>query len=261
VTACVDAWLDALVAKHTSSLTQPEFLKAVRALSARYVESRGRLPDRSPIDSAGKRAAFAAFYAPLHFLTTCEIARALVTGTPGADTIVDLGCGTGVASAAWALEQSARPSIRGVDLHPWVLPEAQWNWRQLELQGTARRGDLVDVAAQIAAKRPAGDSPERTMVMLGWSVNELEAASRTRLLAALTRLAARGVRVVVIEPIARGVSPWWKEWVAAFGRLHGPSRADDWKFDVPLPPALDRMNEAAGFSARTLSARTIVSRP
>jgi hypothetical protein len=148
-----------------------------------------------------------------------------------------------------------------VDLHPWVLPEAQWNWRLLGLSGIARRGDLVDVAEQLAMKRPAGAPSDATTVLLGWSVNELEAASRARLLTAFTRLATRGTRIVVIEPIARGISPWWEDWVAAFGRLDGPSRADDWKFDVPLPPALDRMNDAAGFSTRALSARTIVSRP
>jgi SAM-dependent methyltransferase len=261
VTPLVDPWIDALVARHTAALTMPEFLKAVRALSARYVESRGRLPDRSPIDSAGKRAAFAAFYAPLHFLTTREVARVLGAGAHGTGTIVDLGCGTGVASAAWALAQPARPSIRGVDLHPWVLPEAQWNWRQLDLTGTARRGDLVRVAEELAAKRPAAEPSERTTLLLGWSVNELEPPSRARLLTALTRLAARGARIVVIEPIARSISPWWDDWVAAFSHLDVPIRTDDWKFDVPLPPALDRMNDAAGFSARALSARTIVSRP
>ena len=255
----VDSWLEALVARHTASLTMPEFLKAVRALSARYVESRGRLPDRSPIDSAGKRAAFAAFYAPVHFLTTREIARVLGPGATAARTIVDLGCGTGVASAAWALDHPSRPSIRGVDRHPWVLQEAVWNWRRLELHGTTRRSDMVGVADQLAAPR-ASDALEGTTVLLGWSVNELDPALRTQLLAALIRAAGRGARVVVIEPIARSISPWWDEWAAALGRLSGTGRADDWKFDVPLPPALDRLNEAAGFSARALSARTIVSR-
>jgi predicted nicotinamide N-methyase len=258
----IDLWLDALVARHTASLTMPEFLKAVRALSARYVESRGRLPDRSPIDSAGKRAAFAAFYAPLHFLTAREIARALRPSTTATGTILDLGCGTGVTSAAWALERDASSSIRGVDVHPWVLAEAQWNWRQLGLTGTARRGDLVDAAERLAAnaKRPSPAFDPAT-VLLGWSVNELESSPRHGLLGALTRLAAGGVRIVVIEPIARSVSPWWEEWVAAFANVDPSSRADEWKFDLALPPALDRMNDAAGFSTRVLSARTIVSRP
>ena len=57
----VDAWVEALQVRHRANLTTPEFLKAVRALSARYVERRAELPDRSPIDSAGKRSAFAAF--------------------------------------------------------------------------------------------------------------------------------------------------------------------------------------------------------
>ena len=52
----VHDWLGALVARHTSTLSRAEFLKAVRALSARYVERRQELPRRSPVDSAGKRA-------------------------------------------------------------------------------------------------------------------------------------------------------------------------------------------------------------
>src|SRR5262245_11508427 len=103
----LDSWLDALIARHTADLAPPQFFKAIRALSARYVESRGQLPDRSPIDSAGKRAAFAAFYAPLHFFTAREIVRALAADMPelrALQTVVDLGCGTGVTSAAWAVE-------------------------------------------------------------------------------------------------------------------------------------------------------------
>ena len=42
------------------------------------------LPDRNPLDSAGKRAAFAGFYAPLHFLTTREV----ITGLGGAPSNV-----------------------------------------------------------------------------------------------------------------------------------------------------------------------------
>jgi hypothetical protein len=55
-----DGWIDRVIERHTQSMTRPEFLKAVRALSARYVEQRAALRDRSPLDSAGKRAAFAA---------------------------------------------------------------------------------------------------------------------------------------------------------------------------------------------------------
>jgi len=65
-------WLVALESRHMANLTRQEFTRAVRALSARYVERRNQLPDRSPLDSAGKRAAFALFYAPVHLLTTRE---------------------------------------------------------------------------------------------------------------------------------------------------------------------------------------------
>jgi SAM-dependent methyltransferase len=231
----------------------------VRALSARYVESRGRLPDRSPIDSAGKRAAFAAFYAPLHSLTAREVVRALWQGAGRLETIVDLGCGTGAASAAWALEQETPPAIRGVDLNTWVLLEAAWNWRQLGLKGITRRANLVETAEGLA-ERPSERAFARTGVLLAWSANELDHARQRRLLTALARLAAHGATVLVIEPIARSVTPWWAEWVAALG-ANRRVRADDWKFDTALPPALAELNESAGFSARKLSARSLMVQP
>jgi hypothetical protein len=253
----VDAWLDALRTRHTAAFTGPQFLKAVRALSARYVEGRARLASRAPLDSAGKRAAFAAFYAPLHFLTTREVVRALGATRRPLDRIVDLGCGTGAASAAWALELSRAPRLEGVDTQPWVVAEAAWTWRQFGLRGLARRGDLV-LAAERLAERPADPSLGRTGVLLAWSANELDEAGRRRLLAALTHLAARGACVLVIEPIARRATPWWHDWATTFVGAGG--RADDWKFDVALPASLEQLNEAAGFSPRTLSARSLAIR-
>jgi hypothetical protein len=252
--ADIDPWCEALIARHTASLSTPEFLKAVRALSARYVESRGQLPDRSPLDSAGKRAAFAAFYAPLHFVTTREIVSALEIG-PGFDTIVDLGCGTGVASAAWSLNCATPPAVRGIDRNAWTLTEASWNWRQLGLRGKTERGDLVVAAERLASSRR--DSLNTTGVLLGWSANELSEQSRRRLLGALVRCVAAGATVVVIEPIARAATPWWPQWVDAFNHEHLKVRTDDWKFEPSLPPRLAELREGAGLTG-VLSARTML---
>ena len=248
-------WLTALQRRHQSSLTSVEFLKALRALSARYVERRAVLAHRSPLDSAGKRAAFAAFYAPLHLLTTREIIRSIGT-TPRAPlhTILDLGCGTGVASAAWALELTRPAKLRAVDLHPWAIVETKWNWKQLGLRGDARRADLVAAAQRLLAdpdrKKLAG-----TAAIAAWSVNELTAAVRLRLLAVLLTLAARGAQILVIEPLARTATPWWNEWATAFVAARG--RADEWKFDVALPPRLRALDDAAGFQREALGARSL----
>src|SRR6185295_4093578 len=94
-------WLDALHARHVAPYRPKEFTHALQALSVRYVERRKELAARSPLDSAGKRAAFAAFYAPLHFLTIQEVLNA-VAGSSAPERIADLGCGTGVCGAAWA---------------------------------------------------------------------------------------------------------------------------------------------------------------
>src|SRR5688572_7522292 len=95
------AWIAALDQRHFADLTAPEVGRALRALSSCYVERRSRLAEGGALDGAGKRAAFALFYAPLHFLATAHVLREL-GDAGGVREIIDLGCGTGAAGAAWA---------------------------------------------------------------------------------------------------------------------------------------------------------------
>jgi hypothetical protein len=249
-----DAWLESLPVRHAAGMTRSEFLKAIRALSARYVERRGSLPDRSPIDSAGKRAAFAAFYAPLHFLTARLVLRDI--GTPADVTsLVDAGCGTGVAGAAWALASSAAPALTGIDLNSWALDEARVTWRTLELGGRASRGDLVAKLDELVARPARGHSTAALGVVLGWSLNELDAATGRRARATIEALASRGARILIIEPIAKSLVPWWDDWAASSSAIGG--RADTWRFASALPPFLDALSDEAGFARTELTARTL----
>jgi SAM-dependent methyltransferase len=247
----LSAWVEALIARHTSTLERSEFLKAVRALSARYVERRSELARRSPADSQGKRAAFSAFFAPLHLITTREIVRALRPPPDTGARIVDLGCGTGAASAGWALAGDRPPAIIGVDRQPWALDEAAWNWRMLGLVGRTRRADAVRTVEVLARHRvDAGMS-----LVAAWSVNELDAHARAAMLRSLLTLADRGCRVLVIEPLARTAVPWWNEWTRAW-RMRGGQDAE-WKLEASLPTALAVLSDEAGFRRETLGARTL----
>src|SRR5262249_57484671 len=93
-----------LEARHLVDLQVPEVTRALRALSSAYVERRHTIARGSALDTAGKRAAFALFYAPLHFLATRHVVRELTAGTPMPQTIVDLGCGTGPPGPPWPLQ-------------------------------------------------------------------------------------------------------------------------------------------------------------
>jgi SAM-dependent methyltransferase len=249
----VDIWLAALHARHVATYRPQEFTRALRALSARYVERRSTLADRSPLDSAGKRSAFAAFYAPLHFLTVREIVMALHADAAPIDRLIDLGCGTGVASAAWALSLPQPARILGSDTSGWAIEEARWNWRHLGVRGRGERRDCVADAVALAA-RPHPDL-RTTGIVAGWSVNELAAADRARLLQALLALRHASACVLIIEPLARGITPWWPEWSSACVANGG--RADEWKFDVRLPQSLARLDESAGFERDALGARSL----
>ena len=135
------AWLQSLERRHLSNLTVREVARALRALSSCYVERRSKLAEGGALASAGKRAAFALFYGPLHFFVTREIVRSIPGALDDVSGIVDLGCGTGAAGAAWAREAEAR-SVRGFDRHPWAIDEANAAYRQFQLAGRALQRDI-----------------------------------------------------------------------------------------------------------------------
>src|SRR5438552_18140343 len=112
-----DRWMEALEARHLTDLTFPEVSRALRALSSAYVERRSRLAAGAALDGAGKRAAFALFYGPLHYLLVREILRALPRMARSLPRFVDLGCGTGAAGAAWTTVCGGSPVGLGIDRH------------------------------------------------------------------------------------------------------------------------------------------------
>ena len=239
----VQTWLAALEARHLADLRLPEVTRALRALSSAYVERRhakGRA-----LDTAGKRAAFALFYAPLHFLTVRHIVSALGADRDVPATVMDVGCGTGVAGAAWALASESRVRVIGIDRHPAAVEEARWTYRQLQIDGTARQGDAARLSL---ARGPLA-------IVAGYALHALPDATRLKTWTTMCAAAEQGARILVVEPIARWVAPWWDAAAADARRLGG--RADEWRFSEPLPPIVEKLDRAAGLNHNEITARSI----
>jgi hypothetical protein len=242
----ITAWLAALEERHLANLTRSELTRALRALSSVYVERRDKISSGAALDSAGKRAAFALFYGPLHFLTIDAVVRALGANRSKMETILDLGCGTGVGGAAWALACDPVAQVRGLDRNGWAVTEANWTYSQLGLRGRARTGDAVrDLTA---------GSPGHA-ILLAYTVNELPDAPRAALLEKLVDAARQRTPLLVVEPIARRDKAWWPEWTARLG-AEG-ARADEWRFPANLPASLRLMAKGAGLDPRELTARSL----
>jgi predicted RNA methylase len=239
----IDAWLAALDERHLADFTTSEVTRALRALSSCYVERRDKLATGGPLDSAGKRAAFALFYAPLHFILTRHIVRAL-SAAEGVKRIIDLGCGTGSAGAAYALEAGA--AIEGIDRNAWAVKEAEWTYRQLGLSGRA----AVATMQRVKVRGERG-----LAVLASYAVNELPEVDRDALRAQLLAAHAAGSRVLIIEPIARRANRWWDGWKEAVEAAGG--REDEWRFQIPLPPRQRLLAKGAGLDPRELTARTL----
>lgn len=243
-TEILTGFVAALEARHLSNLRVPEVTKALRALSSSYVQRRGKAVPRA-MESAGKRAAFALFYAPLHFIATSLTIHALEANVPRPRAVVDIGCGTGAAGAAWAIAAGRAATVTGIDHHPWAVTEARWTYRQLGLTGRARRGDVLCLPPL----------PSGTAIVAAYVLNELGAELRSKLEDRLLEAADRGTRILLIEPIARSITPWWNRTATRFMAVEG--RADEWRFAVDLPPLVRLLDKAAGLNHRELTLRSL----
>ena len=252
--AAFDRWLSDLERRHFAELTFPEVSRALRALSATYVERRRKLGEGAALAGAGKRAAFALFYGPLHFLLVSHIVNRLPDATADVSTLVDLGCGTGASGAAWASAcagareggaNDRAPRIVAVDRHPWALSEAARTYRRFGLRATLDRGDAA------AARLPSG----RSAILAAFTVNELADGARDALLERLIERGSRGDRILIVEPIAGAIARWWNGWRDAFDAAGG--RSDEWRFRPELPPLVAKLDRAAGLDHRELTGRSL----
>ena len=252
-------WLEAAESRYLADLTRPELGRALRALSSCYVERRNKLGTGHALEGRGKRAAFALYYAPLHFLTVREIALALAATTPNAPPrapestrphttapiVFDVGCGTGAAGAAWALVTGAQ--VHGSDVSQWAVTEAEWTYRALGVRGTARRAGVFRL------QLPAQPST----VLAAFVVNELPPADRALALEFFVAAVRSGHRMAIVEPIARRLTPWWAEWERAFQPFAG--RTTEWRVRPELPRLVRDLDKSAGLDHRELTARTLVA--
>jgi SAM-dependent methyltransferase len=237
-------WFQALERRHLAKLNFSEIRKGVQALSSAYVERRERIESRSVLSGAGKRAAFAMYFGPLHFLLVREIVRTLEAAISPDTDILDLGCGTGVAGAAWALESKGSARVIGVDQNSWVLQECKWTYEQLGIRGTPKVADITTLRI-----RP------RTAVMAAFIINELEPPTREGFRRDFIKVAQNGAPILVIEPIARRLTSWWDDWSRDWKAAGG--RDDEWRFRIDLPERLTLMDKAAGLDHRELTGRSL----
>jgi hypothetical protein len=134
--------------------------------------------------------------------------------------------------------------VIGIDRHPWAVDEARWTYHALGLQGIARQGD-----ARLPPMKPRG------AIVAAYVLNELSDAARARVVDQLFEAHGRGTRVLVLEPIARGITPWWPATAARTAEAGG--RADEWRFPIELPPLLKTLDKAAGLRHDELTVRSL----
>jgi hypothetical protein len=246
VRARFDAWLAAAVARHEPPLRFREVRRGVQALSHLYVEGRvgSDLAARAS-EGRAKRAALATCFAPLHFLATRYAAEALDPAQLArVARIVDLGCGTGAAGAALAGACRERPRLLAIDRSGWALGEARHTYAAFGLHARTLRRRLP--GGLPAARR--GD-----LWLLGWMLNELAEAERQELLERLEQAQAAGAALLVLEPLAGRLVPWWPGVLRRFAPAG--ARAAEVKRRILRPERIAALDAASGLDHRVVGAR------
>jgi SAM-dependent methyltransferase len=256
-----ERWLAELETRQFADLTFPEVSRALRALSATYVERRARLAHGAALSGAGKRAAFALYYGPLHWLLVHHVVSSIGMPFATVDRVVDLGCGTGAAGAGWAAACVASgahaPAISAVDRNAWAADEARRTYQAFGLRADVRMADLAQALSVHGGARPRrGGSARGTGLLLAFTVNELSSPEdRDRLLRSLFGEIDAGAHVLVVEPLAGFVAPWWDEWERAVRERGG--RADQWRVRPRVPPIVEKLGRAAGLDYREIKGRSL----
>jgi SAM-dependent methyltransferase len=244
IAARFEAWLRAAAGREP--LTPAEIRSGVRALSLRYVEGRSTDGVAGALGGAALRAAFASFYAPLHFLAAYAAASALPPAwRTGIRRVIDLGAGTGATGAALALAAGAR-EVLALERSGWALGEARRSFAALGVRGRTRR---VDLPAGVP-RAGAGDA-----IAAGWTLNELRPPARQRVTGLLARALETGARVLVLEPLAHGAAPWWDDFAAALAPSGASSELMKW--EIERPEWIAKLDLAAGLDHREIGARVL----
>jgi hypothetical protein len=244
-------YLDALLDRHLKDLKFSEVTRALRALSAGYVEKREEGGIGRALDGRGKRAAFALYYGATHFLAAETLVRELDLGFDrGASraTLLDLGCGTGVCGAAWALRSAGEVTVIGADRSSFALHEARWTYQTLRIKGETSRS-ITETLESI--RRPEG-------IVIGWTLNELDDEKRDVIAAKLLPWVLKGSRLLVIEPVSKRVAPWWDGWVARFPPAH--CAVLERRLRLSLPPKVALLARSAGLGKDGTVVRVLFAR-
>lgn len=253
----MSSFLEKLTERHLRDLKFGEVSRALRALSADYVEKRESGGLARALDGRGKRAAFALYYGATHFLAAQalvrEFALAFSAGGEGSrrtrpPSLLDLGCGTGVCGAAWSMESAIGVSIVGADRSSFALHEARWTYQALRLKGETSRSILQTLES---ARPPDG-------IVIGWTLNELEEPVREAIAQHILPWVTRGSRLLVIEPVSKRVAPWWDEWTARFPKDR--CVVAERRLRLDLPQQLSLLGRAAGLGVDATAVKALVAR-
>jgi hypothetical protein len=93
------------------------------------------------------------------------------------------------------------------------------------------------------------------LFVAAFALNELQEVSRDAAIRRLRDRSQAGDTVLIVEPLAGFVAPWWPRWQREIEQAGG--RADEWRYRADLPEIVAKLDRAAGLDHRELTARSL----
>ena len=118
--------------------------------------------------------------------------------------------------------------------------------RRLSLSSGQRFGAVSIANSRFSATLRLPKGP--AAFLAAFSLNELPEADRNLTLERLVQRRGDGDRVLIVEPLAGFVAPWWGRWRDVV--LQAGGRAGEWRFRVELPAIVAKLDRAAKLDHR-----------
>jgi hypothetical protein len=96
---------------------------------------------------------------------------------------------------------------------------------------------------------------DRAGIVAAFTLNELPDATRDGVLTRLLERPRAAGPVLIVEPLAGFVAPWWARWQRDVEAEGG--RSDEWRVRVDLPAIVAKLDRAVGLNHRELTGRSL----
>lgn len=239
------AKLEAIHNESRAGLTRRAWHQAIQAASRNYTSQRQRL-SQSVAPSPAIQLAQHGYYGVMHALIVQAIAAYFHIQQWPFQRLIDIGCNTGVAGLTLCAQLPTITSYIGLEPQRWAAKKAKQFQLACAIPGKIFSGTGLTWQPQ------KGD-----LILLSFVLNEMTESQRKVLHSKLLHHLEKGAGILIIEPIARHITPWWDSWLQSFLPWSYSQANLQKAWPVQTPQMWFESHHGAGFHHQRWKARSL----